>query len=151
VPLPSPSPSVATIAATAQISLNYARLARTEIEAGELRRAQGYAALLAHNVAALTGALRDQLGGDPPTQEELLRRNPYTDPLGGRHGAMADHRATLTDEELREYCRYWNWSCEQQLNPQGRWWSSKTLSAGQRELAERGLDPRSWRDGTEAE
>ena len=151
VSFPSPASSVESIATTAQISLNYARLALAGIEAGDLRRAQGYAALLARMVEALTGALRDHLGGDPLPQEELLRRNPYTDPLDGCHGTMADHRAILTDEELREYCRHWNWASEQQLSPQGRWWSSKVLSAGQRDLAERGLDPQSWRNGTESE
>ena len=149
--VPVAASSVESIAATAQISLNYARLALAEIEAGDLRRAQGYTALLARRVEALTGALRDHLGGDPLPQEELLRQNPYTDPLDGCHGTMAVHRAILTDEELREYCRYWNWAREQQLSPQGRWWSSKVLSAGQRDLAERGLDPQSWRNGTESE
>jgi hypothetical protein len=141
------------VVALARTSISYAHvvLEEAEQEHGDLQLAQAFGILLSLYTADLRNALRELVGPEPVPGKKALDQNPYTDPLDGRFGDMDAWRRTLTDEELREHCRYWNWSWENQTHPHGRWWCSKALSASRHELARRGLDPQSWRDGTEAE
>jgi hypothetical protein len=141
------------VIALARTSLSYAHavIDEAESETGDIRMAQAFAILLALHAADLREAMREFAGPEPLPQKRSLDQNPYTDPLDGRYGDLDAWRRTLTDEEVREHCRYWNWSRENQTHPHGRWWCSKALSASQRELKRRGLDPQSWRDGTESE
>lgn len=145
--------SRSAVVALARTSLSYAHavIEEAEREQGDLRMAQAFGILLALHAADLRDALRELAGPEPLPGKKRLDNNPYTDPLDGRYGDMDAWRRTLSDDELREHCRYWNWSRENQVHPHGRWWCSKALSASQRELARRGLDPQSWRDGTESE
>lgn len=142
--------AVVVLARTA-ISYGHRVLEEAEREHGDLQMAQAFGILLALYAADLRSALRELVGPEPVPGKKPLDQNPYTDPLDGRFGDMGAWRRTLTDEELREHCRYWNWSWQNQTHPHGRWWCSKALSASRHELGLRGLDPESWRDGSESE
>ena len=71
--------------------------------------------------------------------------NPFKDPLAGRSGNMNELMARLTDDEMLDYIRNLSWSREKQTNGYGRWWLSKQVCAGERELDRRGIDRDSWR------
>ena len=142
--------AVVALARTA-VSYAHAFLDEAGSENGDLRMAQAFAILLSLQAADLRDAMREVAGPEPLPPKRPLHQNPYTDPLHGRYGDMDALRRSLTDEEVREHCRYWNWSRENQTHPHGRWWCSKTVCASERELTRRGLDPDSWRNGTESE
>ena len=36
---------------------------------------------------------------------------PFKNPLAGQSGSLDELRASLTDDEVLELCRYWNWRC----------------------------------------
>lgn len=108
--------------------------------------ALGYALLLQGQIKQLVEHLHADVAGLPSLPRPDHGPNPYLNPLAGRR----DHdERDLTDAELREQARYWNWRYEQETRPYDRWWCSKALSRAQRELDSRGLHPQSWRDGTE--
>ena len=122
------------VVALARTSISYAHvvLEEAEQEHGDLQLAQAFGVLLSLYTNDLRNALRELVGPEPVPGKKNLDQNPYTDPLDGRFGDMGAWRRTLTDEELREHCRYWNWSWENQTHPHGRWWCWSTTPATSR-------------------
>lgn len=120
-----------------------------EIERRDLIMAQGYVSGIQRQMEQLHQQLAAQRELEGPTVLRGPNINPYNDPLGGRFGDMGVLRAGLTVEQLQEYCRYWHWTLNREDNPHSRWWISKAISAAQRDLGERGLDPYSWKSANE--
>ncbi|MGO4343176.1 hypothetical protein [Pedococcus sp. 2YAF34] len=130
--------------ALARAAARNAQTLITEIERNDLIMAQGYASAIQRQMEELHQQLAAQRELEGPTVLRGPNINPYSDPLDGRFGDMGALRASMTVERLQEYCRYWDWTLNRTSNPHSRWWISKAISAAQRELSERGVDPYSW-------
>lgn len=142
---PTTRPDPAALA-TARLAARNVEWLIAEIEKDDLIMAQGYASMVRGQMEQLLQALAKLREHEPPSVLKAANLNPFTDPLAGRFGNMSALRAGLTDQELQEYCRYWNWVRDREPNPHSRWWCGKALTAAEHELAARGLDPQSWRD-----
>jgi hypothetical protein len=120
------------------------------IRSDDLLMAQGHAALLLQCTQELLRWLNEQVRDLPEPEWHRRLYNPYENIyLSGP--TTEDGLRRLSDERLLEYCRGTNWSRENTTDGMSRWWLSKAMSRAKRELRARGLDPESWRDGTEAE
>ena len=73
-----------------------------------------------------------------------LSENPFTDPSDRYEGNSEERLTSMTADELREYCRYWDWLRSSYTDPYSSWWCSKARSRGGRELDRRGLDGDDW-------
>jgi hypothetical protein len=70
--------------------------------------------------------------------------NPFTDPSDRYEGDSEERLTSMTTEEVREYCRYWDWLRRSHTNAYNSWWCGKARSRGGRELDRRGLDGYDW-------
>lgn len=117
---------------------NAATLLR-ELAQGDLPMAHGYALNAGDQANAIAAGIRDlQHASEPATSHR------YRDPLHGWRGDPEDNLQRVSAEDVREYCRYWEWARRNHKDPYGRWWMSKYVSMGVRELLRRRLDSRSW-------
>ena len=73
-------------------------------------------------------------------------KNPFNDPLYGLYGDLDELMASLSDDEILELCRYWNWWRQTAVRGLDRWGYSKLMSGAKRELDRRGVDRDSWLD-----
>lgn len=136
-------------ASLAHAAVRNAQGVRKEIQARDFLTAQGHAVLLLGQVNELLRWLTGVVDLETLGESDPLR-NPYDSVFIAGPTTEGGLRR-LPPEQLLEHCRATNWSMNHARDEQARWWLSKALSRAEHELRRRGLDPSSWRDGTDAE
>ena len=130
-------------------AVRHAEGVHRNIRKNDFTMARGHASLLLGQTKELLRWLEEQVEQLPEPAWLTDRENPY-DNIYLSGPTTEDGLQRLSEERLLEYCRATNWSRERSEG-MSRWWLSKAMSRAQHELRARGLDPQSWRDGTEKE
>lgn len=78
-------------------------------------------------------------------------RNPHHNALVCWRGDDERNLTVLPADAVQEYRRYWQWQRDHHRDPYGRWWCSKYISMGNRDLLRRGIDPYALDDQTKAD
>jgi hypothetical protein len=120
--------------------IRYANIWQTDLIAWRCRTCSAVVPAydLTSPIMHLGGMILDEPKPDP------LSENPFSDPSDRYEGNSEERLTSMTAEELREYCRYWDWERRSHTDPYNSWWCGKACSRGGRESSTGG----DWTDTT---